>query len=178
MLLAMCKWSQSLCLSGFSPQLLTISHRSLTICYIYNITYIILDKKLMELCRDINLPFFHTSRYQKRGFFSLTFYFPYPHGRICISYSLTTQSYKFKHVTFMNPSIYAVKERSQSNQDRSEGEIKKYKMRRMIVLSMHHIKHWPGAVLRAMAEPGPHNINVQAAGLSLPKFLSHFPENV
>lgn len=32
-------------------------------------------------------------------------------------------------------SIYAVKERSQSNQDRNEGEIKKYKVRSVLLLS-------------------------------------------
>lgn len=64
---------------------------------------------------------------------------------MCISYVLTTESYKLKSVTFVNLSIYAVKERSQSNQDRNEGEIKKYKMRSVIVSSIYHLKHWPGA---------------------------------
>lgn len=60
---------------------------------------------------------------------------------MCISYVLTTESYKLKNVTFVNLSIYAVKERSQSNQDRNESEIKKYKMRSVIVSSIYHLKH-------------------------------------
>lgn len=79
--------------------------------------------------------------YHKKVFFFLTFYFPYPHGRTCISCVFTTESYKFKSVTFMNMSIYSVKERIQSNQDRDEGEIKKSKMRNVIVSSIYHLKH-------------------------------------
>lgn len=52
-----------------------------------------------------------------------------------------TISSKLKQVTFMNPSIYAVKERRQSHQDTNKGEIKKYTMRSMVVSSMYHLKH-------------------------------------
>lgn len=67
-LLAVCNCSQSLCLTGFSQQLLSITLISLTFCYTYINPYIILDKRLMELCRDINLPYFPISRYQKKVF--------------------------------------------------------------------------------------------------------------
>lgn len=46
----------------------------------------------------------------------------------------------------MDMSIYSVKERSQSNQDRNEGEIKKFEMTSVIVSSIYHLKHWPGSV--------------------------------
>lgn len=89
--LAMCKCSKpKACVCQLFSTAVKHHSLSLTFCYIYNNPYIILDKRLMELRRDINLPYFPVSNISKTQSFFPAFIYPYGHGRTHASYVLAT----------------------------------------------------------------------------------------